>query len=63
MSAAPRRDVYVGLMSGTSLDGISAAVVHFEPLESSAPKPGKGAARLEPKLLAFNSTAYDSEQG
>jgi len=49
-------------MSGTSLDGISAAVVHFEPLESAAPKPGNGPGRLEPKLLAFNSIAYDREQ-
>jgi anhydro-N-acetylmuramic acid kinase len=47
--------VYVGLMSGTSLDGISAAVVRFES--------GTGVAgRLEFELLAFVSTEYTSQQ-
>jgi anhydro-N-acetylmuramic acid kinase len=44
--------VYVGLMSGTSLDGISAAVVRF----TSA---GTG---IEHELLAFNGSAYTAEQ-
>jgi anhydro-N-acetylmuramic acid kinase len=41
--------VYVGLMSGTSLDGISAAVVRFTDT-------------LEPQLLAFVSREYNKEQ-
>ena len=45
--------VLVGLMSGTSLDGISAAVVRF----SEGP-----ASRIESDLLAFTSTAYSPEQ-
>ena len=44
--------VYVGLMSGTSLDGISAAVVRF----------ADDAPRLDPQLLAFVSTPYTSAQ-
>lgn len=45
--------VLVGLMSGTSLDGISAAVVRFS--EDSG-------ARIGFDLLAFTSTAYSPEQ-
>lgn len=45
--------VLVGLMSGTSLDGISAAVVHFhEP-------PG---ARVQARLLSFVHTPYAASQ-
>jgi anhydro-N-acetylmuramic acid kinase len=44
--------VFVGLMSGTSLDGISAAVVRFT----------DGERRTEFELLAFRSTAYSPEQ-
>jgi anhydro-N-acetylmuramic acid kinase len=45
--------VLVGLMSGTSLDGISAAAVHFhEP-------PG---ARVQARLLSFVHTPYDASQ-
>jgi anhydro-N-acetylmuramic acid kinase len=46
-------DVYVGLMSGTSLDGISAAVVRFLP--TTGP-------RLRPELLGFTVTEYSPEQ-
>ncbi len=45
--------VLVGLMSGTSLDGISAAVVRFS----------EGAAsRIDFDMLAFTSTPYSPEQ-
>jgi anhydro-N-acetylmuramic acid kinase len=46
-------EVYVGLMSGTSLDGISAAVVRFRPAQ---------APRLRPELLGFIVTEYSPEQ-
>jgi len=49
---AAARDVYVGLMSGTSLDGISAAVVRFG-------AGGLGAATVgEPELLGFLTHPY-----
>lgn len=53
MSAtAAARDVYVGLMSGTSLDGISAAVVRFGAV-------GLGATTVgEPELLGFLTHPY-----
>ena len=44
--------VYVGLMSGTSLDGISAAVVRF----------ASAGSRVDHELLAFNSSAYTDSQ-
>jgi anhydro-N-acetylmuramic acid kinase len=47
------RDVYVGLMSGTSLDGISAAVVRFTPREDG---------RIDQQLLGFVGSTYSSEQ-
>jgi anhydro-N-acetylmuramic acid kinase len=46
-------DVYLGLMSGTSLDGISAAVVRFRPANGP---------RLRPELLGFTVTEYSREQ-
>jgi anhydro-N-acetylmuramic acid kinase len=46
-------DVYIGLMSGTSLDGISAAVVRFRPTK---------APRLRPELLGFTVTEYSPQQ-
>jgi anhydro-N-acetylmuramic acid kinase len=45
--------VYVGLMSGTSVDGISAAVVRFVARDDGT---------LEPQLLAFVGTTYSAEQ-
>ena len=45
--------VYVGLMSGTSLDGISAAVVRFK---------HAGDGPIETELLAFIGTHYTKEQ-
>ena len=44
--------VFVGLMSGTSLDGISAAVVRFSPRD----------AGVETELLAFQTVAYTAER-
>ena len=49
---AARHPVLVGLMSGTSLDGISAAMVRFH-------RRGRG---MEPELLGFVTRAYDSAQ-
>ena len=49
LTAAP---VLVGLMSGTSLDGIAAAAVRFH----------QTAAGDQPELLAFESVAYTPEQ-
>jgi anhydro-N-acetylmuramic acid kinase len=51
-ATAAARDVYVGLMSGTSLDGISAAVVRFG-------AGGPGATTVgEPELLGFLTHPY-----
>ncbi|MDA1081507.1 MAG: anhydro-N-acetylmuramic acid kinase [Gemmatimonadetes bacterium] len=50
-TARPESDVIVGLMSGTSLDGISAAVVRFRE---------DADARIAPELLAFVQCPYDS---
>jgi anhydro-N-acetylmuramic acid kinase len=47
------RNVYVGLMSGTSLDGISAAVVRFTPADEG---------RITPQLLAFIGSTYTPDQ-
>ena len=52
-SGADASRVVVGLMSGTSLDGISAAVVRFSPGTNGAPLA---------ELLAFNVTEYSPEQ-
>jgi anhydro-N-acetylmuramic acid kinase len=47
------RNVYVGLMSGTSLDGISAAIVRFTPGENG---------RIQQQLLAFIGSTYTADQ-
>ena len=44
--------VFIGLMSGTSLDGISAGAVRFEERDG----------RLHGELIGFHSTAYTSAQ-
>jgi anhydro-N-acetylmuramic acid kinase len=48
-------NVYVGLMSGTSLDGFSAAVVRFVPNETNE-------NRFEPQLLSFRTVPYSADQ-
>lgn len=47
-----RKDVLIGLMSGTSLDGVTAAVVRFE----------AGAGGVTAQLLAFIVRPYDAIQ-
>ncbi len=51
-------EVFVGVMSGTSLDGISAAVVRFP---ERLGLPGAPSGR-RPTLLAFRVTPYSDEQ-
>ncbi len=51
--ASERPRVIVGLMSGTSLDGISAAVARFAPDESGL---------VKHELLGFTQHPYDAEQ-
>jgi anhydro-N-acetylmuramic acid kinase len=53
MTAAPGRPpLYVGLMSGTSLDGITAVAVRFHPRE----------AGFDPELCAFSVIEYSTDQ-
>lgn len=49
----PEAPILVGLMSGTSLDGIAAAAVRFHRTEAGGDRP---------ELLAFESVAYTTEQ-
>jgi anhydro-N-acetylmuramic acid kinase len=56
-----RGEAYIGLMSGTSLDGISACVVRFARSAVRSPR----TSHLEPvsfELLAFTVTSYKPEQ-
>ncbi|MFW6039692.1 MAG: anhydro-N-acetylmuramic acid kinase [Gemmatimonadota bacterium] len=50
--AAPSGVLYVGLMSGTSLDGIDAALVRFD---------GTGVAPSDARLEAFRTTPFDPD--
>jgi anhydro-N-acetylmuramic acid kinase len=52
VAQAPPAEAYVGLMSGTSLDGISAAVVRF------GPRGAAGTGLGEPELLGFLTHPY-----
>ncbi len=52
MTEDVRSDVYIGLMSGTSLDGVSAAAVRFD----------SRVDRLHAELVGFISRPYSAEQ-
>ena len=52
-------EAYIGLMSGTSLDGISACVVRFHDGEATS---GGRPARLRYDLVAFEVSEYKPEQ-
>lgn len=66
MSPDDRGDAYIGLMSGTSLDGISACVVRFAPARRAAENftGAEGAAEngVSFELLAFEVREYNLEQ-
>ena len=59
-----RGDAYIGIMSGTSLDGISASVVRFaESREPTGPRAARAAENaLSFELLAFEVREYNREQ-
>lgn len=62
-----RGDAYIGLMSGTSLDGISACVVRFSDATDDATHDARGtltndARRTSFDLLAFEVREYNFEQ-
>ena len=57
MSGASRGGAYVGIMSGTSLDGISACVVRFSSPVSGLRSPVSGL-----QLLAFTTKSYSADQ-
>lgn len=56
-----RGEAYIGLMSGTSLDGISACVVRFRPPPGTADE-GAAESGLLYELLAFEVTEYNPER-
>jgi len=56
MTTPARGDAYVGLMSGTSLDGISACVVRFTEVS------GLGSRALGLQLLSFVTRPYSADQ-
>ncbi len=61
---APLNDapILVGLMSGTSLDGIAAAVVRFHRTDATSRGDARARAGDVAELLAFESIGYSAEQ-
>ncbi|HYC52218.1 MAG TPA: anhydro-N-acetylmuramic acid kinase [Gemmatimonadaceae bacterium] len=58
-----RQEAYIGLMSGTSLDGISACLVRFsEPGSIQEARDTSQGAALDFELLAFSVLEYTQEQ-